>query len=163
MTLTSPYISWVLESTLNDPPKSAAPASWLQSADANHEKTVPSHARCICLKSLGPVPGSMNVHWNEGAPDCAATPQNPLQVHAYELQTFILRQSPCVHFEANFIYLLVGSDKALLIDTGAVPDPEQMPLATTVLELLPDSDIGTCCMGAGMATAATSTKCRCIP
>jgi glyoxylase-like metal-dependent hydrolase (beta-lactamase superfamily II) len=85
-----------------------------------------------------PVPGSMDVHWNDGAPDCAATPQNPLQVHAYEPQTFILRQNPCAHFEGNFIYLLVGSDKALLIDTGAVPDPEQMPLAMRVLELLPD-------------------------
>jgi len=84
-----------------------------------------------------PVPGSMNVRWNEGAPDCAATPQPPLQVHTYEPQTFILRQSPCANFEANFMYLLVGSDKALLIDTGAVADPKQMPLATTVLALLP--------------------------
>src|SRR5690606_14693753 len=30
--------------------------------------------------------------------------------------------------------------KALLIDTGAVEDPEQMPLAKTVLALLPDRD-----------------------
>jgi hydroxyacylglutathione hydrolase len=66
-----------------------------------------------------PVPGSLNVHWNEGASDCKATPQDPLQVYNYEPQTFILRQSPCASFEANFIYLLIGSDKALLIDTGA--------------------------------------------
>jgi glyoxylase-like metal-dependent hydrolase (beta-lactamase superfamily II) len=87
-----------------------------------------------------PVSGSMNVRWNEGAPDCVATPQPPLQVHAYERQTFILRQSPCANFEANFIYLLVGSDKALLIDTGAVADPKLMPLATTVLALLPGDE-----------------------
>jgi hydroxyacylglutathione hydrolase len=62
------------------------------------------------------------------------------QVHAYGPQTFILRQSPCAHFEANFLYLLVGSDKALLIDTGAVADPKEMPLAKTILELLPDKD-----------------------
>jgi hypothetical protein len=30
------------------------------------------------------VPGSLDAHWNEGAEDCAATPQPPLQVHAYE-------------------------------------------------------------------------------
>ena len=42
--------------------------------------------------------------------------------------------------KANFIYLLVGSDKALLIDTGAIADPEKMPLAKTILELLPDKD-----------------------
>ena len=87
-----------------------------------------------------PVPGSLPAHWNVGAEDCAASPQPPLQVHAYEPQTFILRQSPCATFEANFIYLLIGSDKALLIDTGAVADPKAMPLAKTILELLPDKD-----------------------
>ena len=86
------------------------------------------------------VPGSLDVHWNEGAPDCRATPQDALQVHIYEPQTFILRQSPCATFEANFIYLLIGSDKALLIDTGAVADPKEMPLAKTILELLPEKD-----------------------
>jgi hydroxyacylglutathione hydrolase len=87
-----------------------------------------------------PVPGSLDVHWNEGASDCSGTPQDALQVHNYEPQTFILRQSPCANFEANFIYLLIGSDKALLIDTGAVADPKEMPLAKTILELLPDKD-----------------------
>ena len=87
-----------------------------------------------------PVPGSLDVHWNEGAPDCKLTPQDPLQVHTYESQTFILRQSPCANFEANFLYLLIGTDKALLIDTGAVADPKEMPLAKTILELLPDKD-----------------------
>src|SRR5437773_6587038 len=87
-----------------------------------------------------PVPGSLDVHWNEGAPDCKLTPQAPLQVHTYEPQTFILRQNLCASFEGNFIYLLVGSDKALLIDTGAIADPKEMPLAKTILELLPDKD-----------------------
>jgi hydroxyacylglutathione hydrolase len=90
--------------------------------------------------SAEPVPGSLPAQWNIGAEDCVASPQPPLQVHAYEPQTFILRQSPCASFEANFIYLLIGSDKALLIDTGAVADPKAMPLAQTILELLPDKD-----------------------
>jgi glyoxylase-like metal-dependent hydrolase (beta-lactamase superfamily II) len=86
------------------------------------------------------VPGSLEVRWNEGAPDCTATPEEALQVHAYEPTTFILRQSLCADFEANFIYLLIGDDKALLIDTGAVADPKLMPLAKKVLELLPKKD-----------------------
>src|SRR4030095_8284903 len=94
-------------------------------------------ATLVCSQ---PVPGSLDVHWNEGASDCKATPQDPLQVHTYEPQTFILRQSPCASFEANFLYLLIGSDKALLIDTGAVADSKKMPLAKTILELLPDKD-----------------------
>jgi hydroxyacylglutathione hydrolase len=92
------------------------------------------------VASVQPVPGSLEVHWNEGASDCSATPQGPLQVHKYEPQTFILRQSPCADFEANFIYLLIGSDKALLIDTGAVADSNAMPLAKTILKLLPEKD-----------------------
>jgi hydroxyacylglutathione hydrolase len=87
-----------------------------------------------------PVPGTLDVHWNEGAKDCSESPQEPIQVHAYESQTFILRQSACSNFEANFVYLLIGSDRALLIDTGAVADPKEMPLAKTILELLPDKD-----------------------
>ncbi|WP_149194625.1 MBL fold metallo-hydrolase [Luteimonas suaedae] len=86
------------------------------------------------------VPGSLDVHWNAGAPDCEATPQDPLQVHAYAPQTFILRQSPCTHFEANFLYLLVGHERALLIDSGAIAEAARMPLAQRVLELLPRRD-----------------------
>ena len=100
-------------------------------------------ATLVLTATLGwsqPVPGSLDVRWNEGASDCAATPQPPLQVHTYEPQTFILRQSPCATFEAPFLYLLVGSDKALLIDTGAIADPKELPLAKTILELLPDKD-----------------------
>jgi hydroxyacylglutathione hydrolase len=84
------------------------------------------------------TPGSMDVHWNEGAPDCAKSTQPPIQVHSYNAQTFILRENPCSTVEAPFMYLLVGSTKALLIDTGDVADPKQMPLAQTVMALLPE-------------------------
>ncbi len=87
-----------------------------------------------------PMPGSLPAQWNVGAENCAASSQAPLQVHAYEPQTFILRQNPCANPEANFLYLLIGSQKALLIDTGAVADPNKMPLAETVLSLLPRKD-----------------------
>jgi hydroxyacylglutathione hydrolase len=82
------------------------------------------------------TPGSMDVHWNEGAADCSKSPQPPLQVHQYNTQTYILRENLCATFEAPFMYLLIGSTKALLIDTGAVADAAQMPLAKTVVNLL---------------------------
>jgi glyoxylase-like metal-dependent hydrolase (beta-lactamase superfamily II) len=81
--------------------------------------------------------GSMDVHWNHGAADCKASPQAPIQVHAYNPQTFVLRENLCATFEAPFMYLLIGSTRALLIDTGDVSDPKQMPLANTVMDLLP--------------------------
>jgi glyoxylase-like metal-dependent hydrolase (beta-lactamase superfamily II) len=95
---------------------------------------------CAGFAFAEPVPGSLPAQWNAGAENCAVSPQPLLQVHAYEPQTFILRQSPCVNPEANFLYLLIGSRKALLIDTGAVTDPKKMPLGQTVLSLLPSKD-----------------------
>jgi hydroxyacylglutathione hydrolase len=103
--------------------------------------------RCVLLTLLAAsssaraqlVPGSMDVHWNEGASDCARNSQPPIQVHPYNAHTFILRENPCSTAEAPFMYLLVGSNKALLIDTGDVADRKQMPLAQTVMALLPSA------------------------
>jgi len=83
------------------------------------------------------VPGSMDVRWNPGAADCKTDTQPPLQVHQYEPQTYILRQNLCLSPEGNFLFLLIGDQKALLIDTGAIADAAKMPVAKTVLELLP--------------------------
>ncbi len=83
------------------------------------------------------APGSMNVDWNEGARDCVKDPQPPLQVHRYNADTYILRESPCATSEAPLKYLLVGTRRAMLIDTGDVADAKQMPLAATVAGLLP--------------------------
>jgi glyoxylase-like metal-dependent hydrolase (beta-lactamase superfamily II) len=97
-----------------------------------------------CVALLGgarafaqPVPGNLKVHWDAGATDCQARPPRPLQVHRYDERTYILRESLCQTYEGPFIYLLIGSTRALLIDTGDVADARQMPLASTVLGLLP--------------------------
>ena len=76
------------------------------------------------------------VHWIHGAPDCGRSTDPPIQVVAYDDDTFILRQSKCVDFEAPFLYLLIGGDRALLHDTGATADGDRFPLRRTVDELL---------------------------
>jgi len=86
------------------------------------------------------VPGMMDVHWNIGSEDCVKNPQPAIQVHRYNSQTFILRQNPCATYEAPFLYLLVGKNRALLIDTGAVADAKAMPLAENVISLLPGGE-----------------------
>jgi hydroxyacylglutathione hydrolase len=83
------------------------------------------------------VPGSVDMHWNEGSTNCGAHPGPPLEVHAYNPQTYILREGFCATFEAPFMYVLIGSTRALLIDTGDVADPKKVPLAATVMQLLP--------------------------
>lgn len=82
------------------------------------------------------VPGTMDVHWNEGSKECTKDPQPPIQVHRYNADTFILRENLCATYEAPFLYLLIGKNKALLIDTGAVADAKTMPLAQTIISLL---------------------------
>jgi hydroxyacylglutathione hydrolase len=83
------------------------------------------------------LPGSLDVHWSEGAADCGRSTSPPLQVHPYNARTFILRENLCVTFEAPFMYLLLGSKRALLIDSGDVAEPTRVPLANKVLNLLP--------------------------
>ena len=82
---------------------------------------------------------SLAVHWNEGAADCKANPPAPVETHAIGVGTYILRESLCATYEAPFMYLLLGSAKAMLIDDGDVADSVQVPLARTVLGLLPGS------------------------
>ncbi len=60
--------------------------------------------------------GSWPTQWINGV-DCHTEPA--LQVHAYNEDTYIIRQSKCDTYEAPFMYLLFGEDKALLMDTGA--------------------------------------------
>ncbi|HEY1560273.1 MAG TPA: MBL fold metallo-hydrolase [Caulobacteraceae bacterium] len=88
------------------------------------------------------VPGSMNVRWNPGALDCRRGAEPAIQVHAYNASTYILRESLCATSEAPFMYLLIGAQRALLIDTGDIADPVRAPLARTVLDLLPMSPSG---------------------
>ena len=57
--------------------------------------------------------------WITGGPNCIAVPD--WQVHEYNENFYILRQSGCVNYEKPFLYLLFGKEKALLEDTGAEP------------------------------------------
>jgi len=95
----------------------------------------------ICIHGVAvvaPPPGNIGaVHWSERSKHCSAASQPPLQVNGYNAHTFVLRQNPCASFEANFLHLLIGTDKALLIDTGALKGPKAAPLLNTVLDLLP--------------------------
>lgn len=75
--------------------------------------------------------------WSSGSADCAARPGPALEAHRYDERTIILREGLCTTFEAPFMYLLIGGSRALLIDSGDVADPGKVPLAQTVLDLLP--------------------------
>ncbi len=62
-------------------------------------------------------PGVLPKTWTTAGPKCMEVPA--WQVHEYNPNFFILRQSGCIHYEKPFLYLIFGRDKALLEDTGA--------------------------------------------
>lgn len=100
-----------------------------------------SQARKRATEVVTPKPvaaaGDLPGQWAAGV-DCAAEP--PFQVHAYDEDTYIIRQSKCVNYEAPFMFLFVGSERALLMDTGADPDAD---LYGTVMALLQVREAGT--------------------
>jgi glyoxylase-like metal-dependent hydrolase (beta-lactamase superfamily II) len=83
-----------------------------------------------------PVVGDLDVWWDHGSRSVRRNGDPPVQVHVYDEHTFVLRQNKAVHYEAPFLYLFCGNDRALLLDTGAIADPERFPLRDTVDTLL---------------------------
>lgn len=76
-----------------------------------------------------------HVKWIHGSYDCSANRDSFAQVVQYDSNTYIIRQNKCLNYEAPFLYLFVGDDTALLIDTGAKTELS-FPLYDLVKELL---------------------------
>ncbi|WP_392666795.1 MBL fold metallo-hydrolase [Streptomyces sp. LN785] len=83
-----------------------------------------------------PVTGNLDVQWNHGVRRKKGATEPKIQVHAYDEHTYILRQSKTTSYEAPFLYLLFGNDRAVLFDTGATADPEAFPLRETIDRLI---------------------------
>ena len=76
--------------------------------------------------------------WIHGAENCDDNNDPPIQVVQYNSTTWILRQNKCANYEAPFMFLFFGKDKALLMDTGATKDDDIFPLYRTVKQIISD-------------------------
>lgn len=65
----------------------------------------------------GVVRGVLPDRWEISGPDCPPDPH--FQVHEYNADLVILRESGCSNYEKPFLFLIFGRTKALLLDTGA--------------------------------------------
>jgi glyoxylase-like metal-dependent hydrolase (beta-lactamase superfamily II) len=101
------------------------PTDTAQTAHGSDSKAAPA-----ALRADEPEPGAFPERWIRGGPDCGTEPA--IQVHAYNRDLFILRQSLCTSFEAPFIYLIFGREKVLMLDTGA----GQIAIQETVAEVI---------------------------
>jgi len=79
-----------------------------------------------------PAALDLDVRWIHGVRSGSGDTEPGLQVHGYDGGTFVLRQSKAVHYEAPFLYLLLGTHRAVLFDTGATADPTAFPLREAV-------------------------------
>jgi hydroxyacylglutathione hydrolase len=84
--------------------------------------------------------GELIQPWLTGGPNCVAVPD--WQVHEYNEDFYILRESGCVDAEKPFLYLIFGDKKALLEDTGVgrrMADGtrgEAIPTAPVILDIM---------------------------
>jgi glyoxylase-like metal-dependent hydrolase (beta-lactamase superfamily II) len=61
--------------------------------------------------------GALPASWAVVGQDCVSG--RPFRSHEYNSTFIIIRQSGCTNYEKPFLYLLIGTDEALLLDTGA--------------------------------------------
>jgi hydroxyacylglutathione hydrolase len=86
--------------------------------------------------SGSPAPGSLDVRWIHGSISAKHNTDPEIQIHAYNEHTYILRQNMAVHYEAPFMFLLFGNERAILLDTGATRSPDFFPLRQTVDQII---------------------------
>ncbi|MAV53563.1 MAG: MBL fold metallo-hydrolase [Gammaproteobacteria bacterium] len=86
----------------------------------------------VDFESDTPAPGNLRFTWIHGSVSAMANTDVRIQVHRYNEHTYMLRQNPATHWEAPFMYLLMGNQRAVLLDTGATEEAEYFPLRQVV-------------------------------
>lgn len=61
--------------------------------------------------------GTVPERWPASGPKCMEVPD--WQVHEFNANLYIIRQSGCLDYEKPFLYLIFGEQRALLLDTGS--------------------------------------------
>ncbi|MEO6347656.1 MAG: MBL fold metallo-hydrolase [Aquaticitalea sp.] len=103
----------------------------------NIKKSFTFYLNLVLITSIFCIPaiGQTNLdkqNWIHGSEDCEKNTDEPIQVVQYDQSTWILRQNKCTNYEAPFMFLFLGQDKALLMDTGATKEEASFPLYKTV-------------------------------
>lgn len=81
--------------------------------------------------------------WMHGSPNCSNSRKPIHDIYKHDENTYIFRQNKCITFEAPFIYILVGSEKVLVLDTGAIAQNAEYSLYKEVENLLGREQLST--------------------
>ena len=99
------------------------------------------------LLVLAATPGSAtepmlnDKHWNHGSDNCSMNNDPAIEIYSHSPTSFILRQNKCLSYEAPFMYVFIGDERALLIDTGATENATEFPLFDSVRALIGDKTL----------------------
>jgi hypothetical protein len=86
----------------------------------------------VAQQSSAVVAKPLDVQWIHGSPSSKHNTDPDLQIHWYDENTVILRQNKAIDYEAPFLFLLFGEQRAVLLDTGATASPDFFPLRRVV-------------------------------
>lgn len=114
---------------LNTSRRSMASKTWLSFA-------IVLVASVLSNNLFGQAVDLEKLHWIHGSANCSENKDPGLQVLKFNETTYILRQNKCLNYEAPFLYLFIGREKALLVDTGAEAPDDSFPLYETVRKIL---------------------------
>jgi len=68
----------------------------------------------------GGCPGNLAQQDDQPAPNDHQCTFPSVEIRMLDRQSFVLRVSKCVHYEGNFLFVLLGSDRCMVHDTGPV-------------------------------------------
>ena len=99
------------------------------------------HARALLSEPIvfdpeARAPGTFPAQWIHGSKSAMDNDDPPVQVHAYNEHTIIMRENKAINYEGAFMYLFFGNDRVLLIDQGSTSSPALFPLRETVDEIV---------------------------
>jgi len=97
--------------------------------EASEKNNVSDQSPIVLLASL------QQKQWIHGSQDCEANKDKAIEVFQYDDSSYVLRQNKCLNYEAPFIYVLVGDDKILVVDTGATESAKKFPIYKTIQSL----------------------------
>jgi hydroxyacylglutathione hydrolase len=86
----------------------------------------------VVQQSSAVVAKPLDVRWIHGSPSSKHNTDPDLQTYWYDENTVILRQNKAIDYEAPFLFLVFGHERAVLLDTGATASPDFFPLRRVV-------------------------------
>ncbi|MCC3264808.1 MBL fold metallo-hydrolase [Arthrobacter gengyunqii] len=88
------------------------------------------------LSTAGPVARPLPTRWIHGSESSKHNTDPDVQIYWYDADTVVLRQNKAINYEAPFLFLLFGSERVVLLDTGATVSEQHFPLRTVVDNLI---------------------------